>query len=167
MHCCPDGPWYQRVPGPIGCGFANNGESDARVGTGGGEGADASADCVAVSACAGRVVSTAMCAPTIAWFGDAWVENPPISVSASEEKAKEMKKPFCRSSRIMTASNESISGRPALRRCLATTMCQTSTRSSDSDCFCQVEGTTSAKHISRHRLLKGYELPLQYCVGWR
>ena len=68
MHCCPGLPWYQKVPGPIGCGFCNNGESDASVGTGGGDanGAIASPTGVTVSAWPGRVFCTAMCAPTFA-----------------------------------------------------------------------------------------------------
>src|ERR1017187_11038398 len=41
-----------------------------------------------------------------------------ISVSASEVKANETKKPFVRFSRVMTASNWSMSGRPALSFCL-------------------------------------------------
>src|SRR6266566_2684684 len=81
MHCCPGGPWYQKVSGPPGCGFCSSAELDDRVRTGGGEaGVLASATRVEASFCAGRTRCIAMCAPATAWFGATWLENSPIRI---------------------------------------------------------------------------------------
>lgn len=57
-------------------------------------------------------------------------KNELISVSASDEKANETKNPLVRFSRVITASNESMSGLPALSFCLTWIGYHTSIKSS-------------------------------------
>jgi len=64
-----------------------------------------------------------------------FLKKEPISLTASELKSNDTKKPLVRFSRVITASKESMSGRPALSFCLTWIGYQWSMKSSSPACL--------------------------------